>query len=225
MNEYGVIFDMDGVLVNSYQAHLQSWQQTAASLGLRMSPAEFAKTFGRTSREIIQQLWPNRLNDAQIRVFDERKERAYRESIRQDFPEMPGAGDLIAALHEAGFRIAIGSSGPAENVAVVQQCIPNGQLVSAVAHGGEVSHGKPDPQVFLLAAQKLALKPAQCAVIEDSLVGLQAARRAGMTAIALTGTASRETLLPHADQVVDSLRDPAPQSIAELIRRRQGSRA
>jgi beta-phosphoglucomutase-like phosphatase (HAD superfamily) len=130
---------------------------------------------------------------------------------------------LIAALHAAGFAMAIGSSGPPENVAVVKRQLGNGHFISATVDGTQVKHGKPDPEVFLLAAVKLGLAPKQCAVVEDAPVGIEAARRAGMTAIALTGTASRQKLAEQAHLVVDSLRELSPAGVGELIRSTQNS--
>ena len=223
MNGLGVIFDMDGVLVDSYRAHLESWQQAAGRFGVSMSEQDFARTFGRTSREVIRQLWPDRFGAesaaAEVAAFDVEKERMYREVLRRRFPEMDGAGELIRALHAAGFHLAIGSSGPAENVATVKECLRDGNLISATVHGGDVKRGKPDPEVFLTAAGKLGLEPGRCAVIEDATVGVEAARRAGMAAVALTGTASREALAERAHLVVASLRELTPTVIADVVRR------
>jgi beta-phosphoglucomutase len=216
----GVIFDMDGVLVDSYRAHLDAWQRSAASYGLSMTEQEFARTFGRTSREIIEHLWPGKFeNPAAIASFDAKKEAHYREIIRARFPEMSGASELIESLYRAGFKIAIGSSGPPENVEAVYQTIPNGELIEATVSGKDVKHGKPDPEVFLIAAQRLNLEPRRCAVVEDAPVGLQAARRARMTVIGLTGTADRKTLEDQADLVVDSLGALSPGIVTDLIRR------
>jgi beta-phosphoglucomutase len=212
----GVIFDMDGVLVDSYAAHLQSWQQAAGKYGLTMSEADFARTFGRTSREIIRQIWPD-FPENQVGELDEAKEEAYRQILRQNFPEMRGAGELIGALHQAGFKLAIGSSGPPANVELAREKLRNGNLISALVTGKEVKHGKPDPEVFLIAAAKLGLEPKHCAVIEDAPVGIEAARRAGMTAIGLTGTAQRQALEQRAHRVVDSLGELTPKGIVELI--------
>lgn len=225
MNDLGVIFDMDGVLVDSYRAHLQSWQVMARQHDLQMSEADFARTFGKTSREIIRQLWPGRFNDEQVIALDAEKEAAYRDVLRQHFPEMAGASELIASLHASGFRLAIGSSGPAENVELVRRLIGGGQYIRAIVHGTEVKHGKPDPQIFLLAAEKLGLAAEKCAVIEDAFVGLEAARRAGMAAIGLVGTATAESMFDKADRVVEFLRDLTPQMIANVIaeHQRQGS--
>ncbi len=215
----GVIFDMDGVLVNSYQPHFLSWRQAAVKIGLELKEPDFARTFGRTSREIIAHLWPGKMDDAAIARFDLGKEAAYREILRVNFPAMEGAGHLIQSLSAAGFKLAIGSSGPPENVAVVKEQLPNGNLISATVDGMQVKHGKPDPEVFLTAAQKIDVAPERCAVIEDALAGIEAARRAGMAAIALTGTATREALSERAHLVVDSLNELSPEIIANLIRK------
>ena len=218
METFGVIFDMDGVLVNSYRAHYESWLQTAHLHGLDMTKGQFASTFGRTSRAIIEYLWPQ-VDPKVVPEWDRQKEALYREILKKDFPEMDGANDLIGRLREAGFAMAIGSSGPPENVEAVLQCLPNGRQISATVNGTEVREGKPHPEVFLLAAGKLHLPPTCCAVIEDAPAGVEAANRASMASIALTGTADRRKL-SHADWIVDSLRELSPQTIAALIEKK-----
>jgi len=219
MTDLAVIFDMDGVLVDSYRAHFESWRRLAASIGAEMSERQFAATFGRTTQDIIRRLWADRIGDADLRGLDDLKERAYREILEADFPEMDGAGELLAALRGAGFALAIGSSGPPENVELVLRRLPGAEHIAAAVDGHEVTHGKPHPEVFLLAAGKLGVQPGDCAVVEDAPAGIEAARRAGMAAIALTGTAERGKLAERAHLVVDSLRELSPERIAELILR------
>ncbi len=216
MSILGVIFDMDGVLVDSYRAHLASWQELARRHGLAMTEEQFAQTFGRTSRDIFASLWPGLVKAADIPKLDDEKESLYRDILKAHFPEMKGAGELVAALHAAGFRMAIGSSGPPENVQVVHDCLPNGRHITATVNGRQVTHGKPHPEVFLLAAGKLGLPPSDCAVVEDAPAGISAARAAGMAAIAITGTAPREKLA-HADTIVESLTELTPDRITQLI--------
>jgi len=225
MERMGVIFDMDGVLVDSYRAHLESWQRTARARGADMTEAQFAATFGRTSREIIRDHWPHLAScDDDVARWDADKEAVYRELLLAEFPEMDGAGELVAALHAAGFALAIGSSGPPENVAVVLRCLPNAGCISAAVDATQVSRGKPDPEVFLRAAEKLRIPPERCAVVEDAPAGLEAAQRAGMAAAAITGTAPRDRLAAGAQVVVDSLRELTPQRLAQLIRRNAARR-
>ena len=217
MSDYAVIFDMDGVLVDSYRAHYESWRRMLGQRGITFTEQQFAETFGRTSREIIRHYWADRVGDAEITAWDADKEAAYRDIIAADFPEMNGAHELIEALHAAGFVMAIGSSGPPENVQAVLDHLPSGRLITARVDAFDVTHGKPHPEVFLKAAEKLGVEPKRCAVIEDAPAGVEAARRAGMTPIALTGTAPRETLAPGAAIVVDSLRELTPDVVRNLL--------
>ena len=216
MDPMGVIFDMDGVLVDSYQAHFESWCGLAARHGVEMAEQQFMHGFGKTSREIISELWGDVASQADIPAWDAEKEALYRRQLRTHFPEMDGASELIRALHEAGFAMAIGSSGPPENVAVVAECLPSGGLIAATVNGHDVDRGKPAPDVFLRAAEMLNLPPRRCLVVEDAPVGVTAARRANMAVVAITGTVDRAKLA-EADRVVDSLREVTPAIVAELI--------
>jgi beta-phosphoglucomutase len=219
-----VIFDMDGVLVDSYDAHFRSWNRMLGEKGLSVTREQFAATFGRTSREIIKENWPEQApTEADIAAWDSRKEQAYREILRESFPEMPGAGELIAALDEAGFALAIGSSGPPANVQVVLDCLANADRFDVAITGDDVRRGKPDPEVFLKAAGEMGVDPAACAVVEDAVPGLQAARRAGMTPIAITGTAEADALAEHAVVVVESLTELSPARVTEWIRKPQAA--
>jgi beta-phosphoglucomutase len=212
----GVIFDMDGVLVDSYRPHFESWHRSARQWGLEMTEEQFRSTFGMTSREIVVALWGDRLPQKDVPAFDELKEHEYRRIILQDFPAMPGAKELIVSLHQAGFKLAVGSSGPPENVKLVLECLGAVDLFEATVSGAEVKHGKPDPEVFLKAAGKLELAPGECLVIEDAVPGVSAALAAGMAVAAVTGTATRDQLA-RANMVVDSLKELTPAIVGELI--------
>ena len=216
MQQHGVIFDMDGVLVDSYDAHFDSWRRLAANHGVEMTERQFAETFGWTSRDIIPRFWPDHAGADEIAAWDAEKEAIYREVILADFPEMDGAGALIASLHAAGFAMVIGSSGPPENVAAVMKGLSHAEHIAATVDGMQVARGKPDPGIFLLAAEKIAVAPALCAVIEDAPSGIEAALGAGMTAIAVTGTVDRESLT-DAHVIVDSLEELTPHRIAASV--------
>lgn len=216
MHSYGVIFDMDGVLIDSFEPHRRSWQMMAREHGIAMTDEQFATTFGRTSRDIIHHFWGDTVTDDQIRQMDGRKEELFRDLVRQRLPVMPGAMELIEDLWGQGFRMGIGSSGPPANVQLVIEKMGIQDRLAGVTTGMDVTRGKPDPQVFLLAAERMAVEPGRCAVVEDAVHGITAARRAGMRAIALTGTAPREAF-PQANLVVDSLRQLSAAHIARLI--------
>ncbi|MCG8406275.1 MAG: HAD family phosphatase [Phycisphaerales bacterium] len=215
MQSYGVIFDMDGVLVDSYDAHQRSWQMLADEVGLSITSEQFADTFGRTSRDIIEILFKV-TDSAAIRRYDDRKEALYREIIRGQVPAMPGARELVKDLHATGLRLAVGSSGPPENVSLVCKEMGLDLFLKTQITGADVNRGKPDPQVFLLAAEQLGLPPRRCVVIEDAPSGIEAARRAGMPCIALSGSHESEAL-SKADQVVKRLDEIHVELIKALI--------
>jgi beta-phosphoglucomutase len=222
MASYGVIFDMDGVLVDSYAAHYESWRITAERRGYALPESLFRAVFGRTNAAIAPIVAGRAVPADESAAWGEEKEAAYREILARGFPAMPGVEALLDALRADGARLAIGSSGPPENVAVVLRHLGGARPFDAVVTGRDVRHGKPDPEVFLKSAEKLGLPAPACAVVEDSLAGLEAARRAGAAAIGLVGTASREALEPRADLVVDALRELTPPRIRGLIARPRG---
>jgi beta-phosphoglucomutase len=215
MTRTAVIFDVDGVLIDSYEAHFQSWLKMFGEHGASFTEQEFRKTFGRTSHDIIAALYGAELSDADIRAWDDRKEALYREIIRESFPAIDGATQLVDALDDAEFRLAVGSSGPMENIALTLECLGRAELFDAVVTRVDVTRGKPDPQVFQIAAERLDTPPAECVVVEDAPAGIEAANRAGMASVALTGTATREELA-HARLVVDSLRELTPERLRAL---------
>jgi beta-phosphoglucomutase len=218
MNDRAVIFDMDGVLIDSYDAHLQSWLRMAENRGLEMTEEMFASSFGQTNQTIIPQRWPECDDPETIQAISDEKEQAFREILHERFPEMPGAGDLIRRLSEAGFALAVGSSGPTENVNAVLEELPYASCITARVTGSDVTHGKPHPEVFLTAAEKLGMDPENCLVVEDAAAGVEAARRAGMACIALTGTASCDALSQRgAQRVVDSLQLITPAGATQCI--------
>lgn len=214
--QYGTIFDMDGVLIDSFDLHRRSWQTMAREYGVEVTDEQFASTFGRTSREIIRHFWGENVMPQKTREMDDRKEALFRQFLRRHIPVMPGAVELIDDLAAHGFLVGVGSSGPPENVAMVVDGLGLRDRLAGVITATDVTRGKPDPQVFLLTAERMGIAPDRCAVIEDAVHGITAARRAGMKAVALTGTAGREAF-GEADLIVDSLTELTAARLADLI--------
>lgn len=215
MPRQGVIFDMDGVLVDSFQPHLRSWSLLAAEMGRAITDEQFAATFGRTSREILRE-WFGVEDTGEVRRLDDRKEELYRGLIRGQVPAMPGAAEVVRELHTTGFLLGVGSSGPPENVDLVCDELWMGPYLSAIVTGADVQRGKPDPQVFELTAARLGLPAAACVVVEDAPVGLEAARRAGMRCVGLIGTHPAESL-SAADRIISRLDELRPDFIRGLL--------
>jgi len=216
MPDLAVIFDMDGVLIDSYDAHFAGWSRMYRELDLDYTEADFAADFGRTSRDILFRRFGDGLASERIRELDERKEAYFRDSLSDNFVAMDGATDLIDSLAAEGFRIAVGSSAPAANISLCLEKLGCAGKVSAIVTGQDVTRGKPDPQVFLMAAERLGVSPSNCAVVEDAVHGIEAANAAGMKSVALVGTATRAQL--HAARlIVDSLGELTPAKTRSLI--------
>jgi beta-phosphoglucomutase len=218
----GVIFDVDGVLVDSYRAHFESWRIVAREHGVEFSEADFAASFGRRSRDIIG-LWPGAagLSAEIIAAIDARKEAVYRSIVSAQFPPMEGAAELIDDLATAGFRLAVGSSGPPENIELVLDRLGRRHQFQAVVTGRDVTRGKPDPQVYTLAAEGLKLPPPCCVVIEDAPAGIAAAHAARMPAVAIlsTGRHERDFDAEPPEAIARSLRELSARALNELVRR------
>ena len=215
----GIIFDLDGVLIDTADTHLRSWRDMAAEEGLRIDNEMFMASFGRQNNDAIRMLFGDQLSAADISRIGERKEAIYRDMVRGRMPVIDGAIDLVHACAAAGFRMAIGSSTHPQNIDLAVEELKIGDYILAAVSGHDVSRGKPDPQVFLMAAERIGLAPRQCAVIEDAPPGVQAALAGGMTAIGIT-TGHTAAALSSAHRIVNSMCDLNPTIVRELIENR-----
>ena len=215
--DIGIIFDMDGVLVDSADAHFNSWRQLAEECGRHVTEQEFAATFGRQNRDIIPLLFGDVDNDRLLDLAD-RKEVIYRELVRDKPPIVDGAVRLVRELSSAGARLAIGSSGPRENIDLILGAMGVSDCFSAFVSGGDVTRGKPDPQVFALAAEALELTPARCVVVEDAPVGVEAAVAAGTKTVAVLIHHPRDAF-PPTDLSIAKLADVTAAAMISLVAR------
>lgn len=216
MKSLGVIFDMDGVIVDSAASHFESWQRLAQERGTGpISEAQFKATFGGRNSEIIAE-WFGETDAARSKSLGDRKEMLYREIIRHDVRPMPGAKELIDRLAGEDITMAIGSSGPPENVRMICEAMGLTDAFRAIITGADVSRGKPDPEVFLRAAEGMSIAPADCVVIEDAPLGIEAACRARMRCIGLTSSHAAE-VLAGADLIVASLKEITSEGLRRLI--------
>ncbi|MFO0838516.1 MAG: HAD family phosphatase [Phycisphaerae bacterium] len=215
--QLGVIFDMDGVLIASGPAHAGSWRVVARKHGISVSDVQFKALFGRTSRDIVRELWGHGVSDDEIRRIDDEKEAVYRALISGVIPLTIGTRELLTTLSDAGLLLAIASSGPAENLDLVLTETRIGSFFRAVVGGFDVPHGKPAPDCCLLAASRIGLSPGNCVVVEDAPAGIRAGLAAGMAVIGLVGTHPADSLhAAGATRVVTELRAITPELIREL---------
>ena len=215
----GVIFDMDGVLVASGPAHSHSWRMLAKKHGIELTEAQFKESFGKPSRDIVREIWGQDVSDEDVRRIDEEKEAVYREIITGRAPLTIGVRETLARLQEAGFVLAVGTSGPPENVELVLGETRLTSAFAATVNGFDVKHGKPAPDIFQLAAERAGLQPTDCVVVEDAPVGVAAALAAGMKVIGYVGTHPAETLRDAGVHiVVNELPDITPELVRGLLR-------
>jgi len=194
---------MDGVLVDTAWAHRRSWFDLAEKEGLEISEEFFRRSFGMQNDAILPMLRPG-ISKEQMERLADWKEQRYREIVKERVELAPGVADLVQDLKRHGFRLAIGSSAPPENLNLFWDRLGLAQWFEARVTKEEIAQSKPSPETFLKAAEKLGLAPARCAVVEDAVPGVQAARAAGMPVVAVTTTRQREDLA-QADCIVDSL--------------------
>jgi beta-phosphoglucomutase len=182
-----VIWDVDGTLVDTAELHFDAWQVLCTELGRPFTRADFAATFGRRNPEIMGHLFGARFNSAEIDLHSAHKEDLYRAAARKlGVALLPGVQRLLEQLQQAGFRQAIGSSAPRANVDLILDLTGTRAFFGAVSAMEDTERGKPDPQVFLIAAERLQVRAERCVVFEDAVAGIEAARAGGMRAIAVT---------------------------------------
>ncbi|TFG47119.1 MAG: tRNA (adenosine(37)-N6)-threonylcarbamoyltransferase complex dimerization subunit type 1 TsaB [Dehalococcoidia bacterium] len=213
----GVIWDMDGVIIDSAELHFQSWRDALNRRGFEMTREQFDATFGRRNDDIIAYITGKPAKPEDVAAISNEKETAYRQMVTGQARSFSGVMELIRSIKESGFKQAVASSAPPENVELIMKEMALEPFIDATVDAAQVSKGKPAPEVFLKAAAKLGLEPGDCLVIEDAVSGVEAARRAGMAVIGVSNT-HPAAKLAEADLVVASLEDVDATGVLELIK-------
>jgi HAD superfamily hydrolase (TIGR01509 family) len=206
---------LDGTLIDSAPLHWIAWRETMAERGYDLQPAEFASSFGKRNDTILRGLLGADLPAPEIERTSEAKEVRYRRLVRERGIELlPGAGAWLDRLEREGWRQALATSAPLGNIDATLEPLGLASFFDAVVSAEEVGRGKPDPLIFLTAAERLGVPPARCVVVEDAPAGLEGARRAGMRSI---GVLSSHFASLTADLVVASLDVLPARAFDELI--------
>ncbi|RIK49352.1 MAG: hypothetical protein DCC57_12770 [Chloroflexi bacterium] len=194
-----VLWDLDGTLADTEELHFQAWAQTMAAQGIAYDYEMFIAGFGRNNRSVLTELLGVDGLDPRIDDVARRKEQTFRALLAQaDLQLLPGVQAWLAGFDQAGVRQVISSSGPMANIAATVAKLGVGDYFVSLMSGATLPRGKPDPALFHLSAAAAGVPPAACLVIEDSVHGIAAARRAGMPSIAvgkLAGSAALAGLL------------------------------
>ena len=185
-NIKAIIWDLDGVIIDSADEHRRAWQRLAREENIKLTDDDFWATFGKRNNDIFAILW-GPLTPEQVQELGNRKEIYFRDLIRQTASPLPGSMELMQSLHQAGYPQALASSAPIENIQLISEVLGLERYLTALVSGETVLLGKPAPDIFLKAAQELHINPSHCLVIEDAVAGVEAAHAAGMRCIAVSG--------------------------------------
>lgn len=213
---FGAIFDLDGVIVSTDRYHRQAWQRLADELGIPFTEEQARATRGvdrMASLNIVLGARACDFTDAQKAEFAERKNRFYKEFIGGISPAdaLPGVDTLLPELRARGVPLAIGSA--SKNAKPVLERLGIAGMFDAVVTGHDFVHGKPAPDVFLVAAERLGLAPSSCVVFEDAAAGIQAAHAGGMKAVGI----GNPDIVRGCDRFARTLADITPDDIAALV--------
>jgi beta-phosphoglucomutase family hydrolase len=179
-----VLWDMDGTLVDSADYHSEAWREVMIPRGVALTDQMFRETFGQRNDTILRIWCGEQISDTDIQAISDAKEARYRALVAErGITLLPGIARRIAQLHEAGWQQAIASAAPRANVEAIIAALDLGHRIAAYVGGEDVARGKPDPEVFLKAAERVGVDPSACVVVEDAPAGVEAGMRAGMRVI------------------------------------------
>jgi beta-phosphoglucomutase len=209
-----VLWDMDGVLIDSAQHHFDAWREALRMENFDLSYDAFKRTFGQRNDTVLSDLFGRDVPPDEVARIADLKERLYRDYVRErGIAPLPGVTAWLARLRDAGWQQAVASAAPRANVDAILEATGIGAFFGAVTSAEDVTRGKPDPQVYLLAAERLGVAPSRSVVIEDAPAGVEGAKRAGMKCIGVKSTHGEL----DADIVVHSLEELPDGAFAKLI--------
>lgn len=206
MRTEALIFDMDGTMIDSMPFHRDSWIDFAALHGIGMSVDEMMRrTTGRTGAECMQELFGRPIGRDESLALVHQKEALYRQAFAPPvFREVAGFRAFASHVRSLGLKVGVGSAGDRHNLAFAFEHLALDAAPHAVVGGDEGLPGKPEPAIFLEVARRLNVAPEHCIVFEDAPLGIEAARRAGMRAVAVcTGHTAEELAGPHVLAAID----------------------
>jgi beta-phosphoglucomutase len=216
MKKFGVIFDMDGVIVDSNPFHKVALKEFCSGHGYELSDEQLLKKiYGRTNREWITELF-GKLPEDQLLEYTEEKEALYRKLFADDIRPLKGLVRFLDLLNEHKVLRAIGTSAPRSNVDFTLNKTNIVKYFPTILNDTFVTHSKPHPEIYLKSAEALGLPNSQCIVIEDSLSGVEAGKSAGSKVIGVTTTHSRSEL-SHCDLIIDDFEGLTIEMLERLV--------
>ena len=213
----GAIFDWDGVVIDSAVQHERSWELLAEEEKKPLPPDHFKQGFGKVNAVIIPGLLQWTDDPAEVLRLGLRKEQLYRDLLRENpITELPGVRNLLTALRDEGIPAVVGSSTPRRNLEVSIELLGLEGFFHDLVSSDDVTNGKPDPEVFLKAAERINCAPGRCIVFEDSLHGIEAGLAGGMKVVGVATTHKAEKLAA-ADKIVHRLTEITIDGLLQLV--------
>ena len=214
-NTFALIWDMDGTMVDTRDAHWLAWKDAMAAENYDLTRETFLKTFGQRNDTILRDLLGADLPDTEVIRIGDAKEQMFRDVIKEQGVQLlPGSGRLIDQAEAKGWPQAVVSSAPRKNITAILEVLNRTHTFNVLICAEDVSQGKPHPEGCLAASKKLGISPLNCIVLEDAPAGLEAARRAGMACI---GVLSTHDHLNEADRIVTTLEELSLTDIESII--------
>jgi beta-phosphoglucomutase len=215
-----IIFDMDGVLVDSNPFHMRKWEAMFQAHGVSYAEQDLPKmVLGPANDVIFRRYIGDHLSVEELAILTDELEANFRREIGPHARAFPGVKRFIEECQAQGIAMAVASAAIGKNVNFLIGALGLKDYFRELMTVDEITHPKPDPEIYLKTAAKLGVAPAGCAVFEDSYVGIEAAKRAGMKCIAVASTFSPEDLRrdSHADLIVNSFEAVTLQTLHQLF--------
>ncbi len=217
----GLIFDMDGTMVDNMMVHHRAWQRKLAELGIEMDLGEVKEKIHGVNEEILERIFPGRFSPEERKIISAQKEAAYREIFLPQLRLVDGLSNFLTHCFAEGLPMSIGTAAPKENVDFVLDNLELRSYFRGVVHAGDVIYGKPNPEVFIRAAEAMSQDVTECLIFEDSITGAEAALRAGAEVMILT-TTHRQEEFEEFDHIVAFLNNFEDLTLADLRRKVYG---
>jgi beta-phosphoglucomutase family hydrolase len=198
-----VLFDMDGVIAETEQVHIEAEKQTMLKYGVQITEEELHRYTGTTAKQTFTELIAKYKIDTTFQKIFNEKEKIMFKLLEKDADPVKGVIELLHKLKEEHVKLAVASSSHRRLVQYVLRKLEITELFDSIITAEDVSRGKPDPEIFLKSAKMLKMSPAECLVVEDAELGVEAAKSAGMKCLGYKNPHSGNQDLSKADIVTD----------------------
>lgn len=198
------IFDLDGTILDNNSYHLKAWLQYLKDKNITITQEEYNENMsGRKNKDVLEYVFKRKLSDEEVKKYSYEKEAVYRQIYEPHIKEISGFTRLLKYLKERSVKLAIATSGIQPNIDFMFKHLPLRNYFQEIVRGAEVKNGKPEPEIYLLTAEKLRVAASHSLVFEDSTPGIESGKSAGMLVAALTTTHRREEMT-NADYVINN---------------------